>query len=92
MAPYYTSDEYICNALSNGFVPPEAFLYLDKKGFIQNDQGIPIFYHLFRRATTKAVNFNLINNNEIRFDTSISNKDEHDMITINLQKYWWISP
>lgn len=91
MAPYYTSDEYICNALLNGFVPPEAFLYLDKKGFIQNNQGIPIFYHLFRRATTKAVNSNLINNNEIRFDTSISNQDKHDIRAINLQKYWWIS-
>ena len=43
-APYYTDDSYISNTLTSGYVPPEAFIYLDKHCFIQNRDRIPIFY------------------------------------------------
>lgn len=88
-APYYVNEGYICNTLSTGYVPPEAFLYLDNKGFIQSNLGVPIFYHMYRRANRKEVDPNLINNNDIRFDTTIPLKDEYEMRTLNLQKYWW---
>ena len=53
MAPYYSSDLYIMETLKTGFVPPEAFLFLDKMGYIQNQCKIPIFYHNYRRANIK---------------------------------------
>ena len=64
---YYTDDLYLLNTLISDYVPPEPFIYLDKNGFMQNRDGIPLFYHLYRRATNKSFNNNLININELRY-------------------------
>lgn len=90
-APYYTNYDYIQRSLTTGYVPPEAFIYLDQNEFIQNRRGIPIFYHLYRRANVKAVNCDLLTNNDIRFDTSVSNKDFLERRKINRNIYWWIT-
>ena len=37
------------------YIPLEAFLYLDKNKCIQNNVGIPIVFHSFRRANVKAI-------------------------------------
>lgn len=87
-APYYSDDLYISNTLISGYVPPEAFIYLDKNGYIQNEEGIPIFYHLFRRASNKSFNIDIINSNELRYDTSIAELDRREG---NMSRYWWIS-
>ncbi|KNC27343.1 hypothetical protein FF38_01098 [Lucilia cuprina] len=72
MAPYYTNEEYIKATLLNGFVPPEAFVYLDESNYIQNTNGIQIFYHYYRRANIKAFNYNEeINPSNFRHDTSL---------------------
>lgn len=91
MAPYYTNDNYIQKTLSTGFIPPEAFLYLDKKGYIQDNNGVPIFYHLYRRANVKAVNSDIMIDNDSRYDTSVSNRDRNERGRINTQKFWWIA-
>lgn len=88
-APYYVDESYISNTLETGYVPPEAFVYLDKMGYIQNSQGVPMFYHLYRRANVKAFNSNIISNNEVRFDISVTQKDLDDQS--NIQKFWWIN-
>lgn len=90
MAPYYADDLYISKTLETGYVPPEAFVYLDKLGYIQNNLGIPIFYHLYRRANIKSFNSNIINSNETRFDMSITRRDQYDRS--NIQKFWWLNP
>lgn len=46
---------YIQSTLSTGYVPPAPFLHLDRKEFIQNRKGIPVFYLLYRIANDKAV-------------------------------------
>ena len=74
MAPYYTNYEYITSSLESEFFPPEAFVYLDSKGFVQNDNGVPILYYNYRQANTKAVDSNL-NQFDMRYSTSISEKD-----------------
>ena len=43
LANYYADHEYVKKCLQSGYVPPEAFLYLDGNGFIQNEVWIPIF-------------------------------------------------
>jgi len=88
LAPYYTSEEYISNSLQTGFVPAEAFLYLDKIKLIQDQNGTPIFYHNFRRANKKTVIFTSSNN--IRFNTNIGNSWVLTNKKRKNKKHWWL--
>ena len=72
-APYYVDEMFIYETFKSGFVPPEAFIILDKKGLIQNQFQVPIFYHNYRRATTKTIDQN--SNTELRFSTSIPDRE-----------------
>lgn len=89
LAPFYTNDEYMSNAIQNGFVPPEAFLCLDRMKIIQNEYAIPVFYHEYRRANIKAVNCNTTNNN-LRYDTSINNREPNIIQGSSTKKFWWL--
>lgn len=89
-APYYESDEYFILCIKNGFVPPECFLYLDKNGYIQNSECIPVLYHIFRRANNKIIEDNDLNNVNKRHDISISERDKSISNSIR-RKCWWLS-
>lgn len=91
LAPYYTNEEYICKSLQTGYVPPEAFLYLDRKGFMQNENGIPIFYHIYRRANNKAIICKELTPENRRFDTNIYLKDNNILKNMGRIKYWWLT-
>lgn len=91
MAPYYTNEEYIAHTLQEGFVPPEAFLYLDKLNIIQNENGIPVFYHNHRRANIKAVNCNLTSHTNFRYDMNISNRECSILQRTKSKQFWWLS-
>ena len=69
----------------------EAFLYLDSNGFIQNEIGIPIFFHIYRRANIKAIYSKELTINNRRFDTSVYSGDKNMIQNINIKKYWWLS-
>ncbi|OXU29896.1 hypothetical protein TSAR_001059 [Trichomalopsis sarcophagae] len=56
--PFFPKDSYILNALSKGFVPPEAFLFLDLNKQIVNETGIPILYHTSRNLFNKKIHMN----------------------------------
>ena len=90
-APYYVSHDYICTSLLNGFVPAESFLYLDSRGFIQSAEGIPLFYHFYRRATNKSFDENIVYANDIRYDTSISLRDMEYTLSLNSNHFWWLN-
>lgn len=89
-APYYESDEYFRLAVENGFSPPESFLYLDRKDYIQNSEGVPLIYHNYRRANCKAINDNVPNSENIRYDTSISRRDKL-ISSFTRKKCWWLA-
>ncbi|KAI8125449.1 RNA-directed DNA polymerase from mobile element jockey [Lucilia cuprina] len=91
MAPYYVSEEYIARTLQNGFIPPEAFLFLDRNGFIQNEDGIPVFYHIYRRSNIKSIICNELTIENCRFDTNIYMKDKNIKPNLNIKKYWWLT-
>lgn len=91
LAPYYVSDEYILNTLLTGYVPPEAFLYLDGKGYIQNDVGIPIFFHIYRRANNKTISCKQLTTANCRFDTSFYSGDKNITPNLNFERYWWLT-
>lgn len=88
-APYFALDNYLLNTVSKGYVPPEAFILLDRRKYIQNEHGIPVFYHTYRRATDKSIQFIEYNEYTKRFDTSVSNRDI--LLTANYLKFWWLS-
>ena len=82
--------EYILNTLATGFIPPEAFFYLHSHGFIQNRNGIPILYHIYRRATDKRIVSKELTKNSSRFDTSASTLDFEIFIISHTKMFWWL--
>lgn len=91
LAPYHVNETYIYKTLQSGYVPPEAFLYLDSKGFIQNELGIPILYHIYRRANNKAIHCNELTDDNSRFNTSIYSADKNISPNLNKKQYWWLN-
>ena len=89
---YYKGDRMMekCTNIGN-MTGPEAFIFLDKKGYIQNIDQIPIIYHTQRRPTEKF--FNLLkfdnNSNHSRFNRAMKKIDQ-DKFILKLKKYWWL--
>ena len=68
--PLLTADEtYIQSCLLSGSIPPEAFIYLDSQGYIQNDESIPILYHTPREYLKKQIRFDPLNTNNTNYNT-----------------------
>lgn len=42
----YTDPNYIERAQYTGHIPPEGFIFLDSKGYIQDRNMVPIIYHI----------------------------------------------
>lgn len=82
---YYQNDLYLRNTLMSGHVPPEAFLYLDREGYMQDGAGIPMIYHIYRRPTDKTIQYRAANVDPsmIRFNTSMPDNRAAD------RPYWW---
>ena len=89
-APYYADDKYISESLRNGFVPPEAFVFLDKNKCIQNENFIPILYHNYRHANKKHIRYNYHLNINWRYNTCISNKEFSNKIIKKRNLCWWL--
>ena len=45
----FPNDAYFKNTLLTGYIPPEAFLYLDERNYLQDQNNIPIIYHMQRK-------------------------------------------
>ena len=76
--------------IEHGYPPPESFIYLDSNNFIQNQNGVPVIYHIFRRTNVKCFNVHHFNDiNWLRFNTNLSNKDQIEYEKARL-KYWWL--
>ena len=43
MTPYYTDYKYLSKSIETGYVPPDAFVYIDNENMLQNENRIPIF-------------------------------------------------
>lgn len=88
MTPYYVGEEYISEILRNGYVPPEAFLYPDKHGFIQCETVIPVFYHIHRAATDKTIYYERITSDNKKFYSSMYFRNTNMFPDKNYQKYY----
>lgn len=93
-AALYPNPEYFARTLLTGFIPPEAFLYLDANGFIQDSKGIPIIYHIPRHENIKKItypaNIDLSKDKVLsRYSKDIPERDSQDKHRAN-PKYWWL--
>lgn len=91
LASYYCSEDYIASCLISGYIPPEAFIYLDKKRYIQDNRGTPILYHIYRRANIKNIYDNQLTVENSRFDKAIFPRDRNTPPNVNMNKFWWLS-
>lgn len=77
---------------STGSLPAHAFVYFDRKGYIQDTTNNHILYHYPRHQADKSIRFKLDNpqNLPIRYCRSLPNCDLLDFHRIN-KKYWWLA-
>ncbi|KAI4486271.1 hypothetical protein M0802_012415 [Mischocyttarus mexicanus] len=83
-------EEDFANICSSGYIPPELFTLCDKHGLIQDENNLPVLYHIKRHCTDKTISLepNLITRNS--FSTALPNIDKRD--THRLSKaYWWLT-
>ena len=76
------------------YIPPQAFLNLDKKGYVQDESNVPILFHWRRNKANKRIAFEpddyeTINNNKV-YSTAIPNIDKFNFTRINHNKMWWL--
>ena len=86
--PLLTVDNrYIKRCLTSGIIPPEAFIYLDSRGYVQNNEGIPILYHIPRDYPKKQITFDPQNTNFI-YNTAVPDVDIPNTTKMK-KRYWW---
>ena len=51
----YPNEQYFEKTLKTGFIPPEAFPFMDAHGLIQDNSKIPILYHIGRNRNNKKI-------------------------------------
>ena len=86
--PLTVDDRYAKKCLTSVFIPPEIFIYLDKHGYIQNDIGIPILYHVPRDYPKKQIVFDPQNVFNFVYNTDIPERDIPKRVKMK-KLYWW---
>ena len=85
-------EKYVDRCAYNGYLPPEAFTILDRKGLIQDGNNIPIIYHIKRNRADKKIKFLATSINDkrykFRYCKSLPARDEYDDYRIK-NNYWW---
>ena len=46
---------YFSDTLKTGYVPTEAFIYLDAKNFLQDEENVPIIYHVNNKMKNERI-------------------------------------
>lgn len=88
--------QYFERTLQIGLIPPAAFIYLDKLGYLQDKNNIPTLYHIVRPSVQKSIHYErdidcLQAVNLLRFNTDISVTDKMDNHRKNTKRYWWLA-
>lgn len=93
ISEFYTADEARMELhRTTGFVPPEAFVWLDRNNYIQSNNHLPILYHIKRHAFDKKILYNEENValNQMRYCTTIPKYDTLFNYK-NREKYEWLA-
>ena len=92
----YPDVNYIKRCLSTGYVPPEAFVYLDGNGYIQNEEAVPILYHIPRHRANKKILYQPIRDGEqcydeiLKYSIVLPQKDLHERKNVDKKRFWWL--
>lgn len=88
----YPNENYYKKTLVTGYVPPEAFTFLDANGYIQSDNNIPIIYHVDRTAGRNKLSYDPSNiyPTQWRYSKAIPIKDSKDNQRADTKKYFWL--
>ncbi|XP_076764851.1 uncharacterized protein LOC143431798 [Xylocopa sonorina] len=87
----YPNPLYFETAMNSGYIPPQAFLYLDNLELIQNSNNIPIIYHYARKMTDKRIKYNkncAQVTSDMRFLHKLTKYNLKDNHRKNTKKYW----
>jgi len=89
----YPNPMYHNRTISTGYIPPEAFIYLDQKGYIQDDKGVPLIYHFPRHNSNKKLEYPQFSNSEDmnipwKYSMALPNKEKLKKHKERM-KYWW---
>lgn len=93
----YPDDNYIKRTLMSGHIPPEAFVFLDKNGYIQDENAIPILYHIPRRKSNKSITYPPASSQDktykdlLKYNTAVPLRDRTERIKINRERFWWLA-
>ncbi|KAJ8669918.1 hypothetical protein QAD02_001177 [Eretmocerus hayati] len=92
---FYPNPLYFEKTLQSGYIPPEAFIYLDQKKLIQDKNNIPILYHAHRRMNDRRIiydpNLDCLTNNPLwRFARVLPERDVEDAHRFE-KKFWWLA-
>lgn len=56
----YPNPLYHAKTLTTGYIPPEAFLYLNTYGYIQDKANVPTIYHVPRHKNKKQIQYRTV--------------------------------
>ncbi|CAG5075185.1 Protein of unknown function [Cotesia congregata] len=83
---------YITNH-NSACLPPQAFIYFDKKGIIQDSNNVPTIYHWGRNVANKRINLttDMIANNKYDpvYSMALPERDKMDFYSLD-ERYWWL--
>ncbi|KAI4472528.1 hypothetical protein M0802_016735 [Mischocyttarus mexicanus] len=91
----YPNESYFKKTLKTGYIPPEAFIYLDKMGYIQDNNNVPILYHIGRNARKTTIEYDQFMDSKNQsncwvYKMTLPKKDRKDQHRRNAKKYWWL--
>lgn len=88
-------EEVYSDIIDNKWMPPEAFIYMDHKGLIQDRNNIPILYHIRRKADDRKITHPWHSSYgdpglNWAYDIALSDKDQEDDYKRDKEKFWWL--
>lgn len=94
--PFKTEIDELKKSCSLGYLPVEVFTWLDSGGYIQNNDNVPIIYHISRHAFCQNILYNkddLERNPEIKLILSqaLPRRDRMDKSVRDVNKYPWLA-
>lgn len=88
------TDEDFLERNQTGLLPPQAFVTLDKNGFIQDEDNVPLIFHYKRHKANKKITFGPDDRKikwcDFGYSVTLPTKDKMDSHRL-CDKYWWLT-
>uniref|UniRef100_A0A6V7L4A0 Reverse transcriptase domain-containing protein n=1 Tax=Bracon brevicornis TaxID=1563983 RepID=A0A6V7L4A0_9HYME len=83
-------DDHQCiQSINSGYIKPQSFIFYDEKGYIQNENNIPILYHVRRHKKNKRIPTEDIIRGKFLYSKAIPMVDYLDFSRLK-DRYWWL--